>query len=102
MNLHDTVNVLKILNTFPFLFSNKMFAFRAGIHKMFVRIQTGKTLISLLLQKQSDLGLTCLSRPFWLATSVPNFRTFTVRIHAGIRKQRLCIISCMSWQISFI
>ena len=29
-------------------------------------------------QKQSDLGLPCLSRPFWQATSVRNFRTFTV------------------------
>ena len=25
----------------------------------------------------SDLGLPCLSRPFWQATSVRNFRTFT-------------------------
>ena len=32
--------------------------------------QTGKTLIRLLLQKQSDLGLRCLSRPFWQASSV--------------------------------
>ena len=31
-----------------------------------------------LFQKQSDLGLCCLSRPFWQATSVQNFRTFTV------------------------
>ena len=28
-------------------------------------------------EKQSDLGLRCLSRPFWQATSVQNFRTFT-------------------------
>ena len=42
---------------------------------MFVRIanrvdpdQTAKLL------KQSDLGLHCLSRPFWPATSVRNFR----------------------------
>ena len=40
--------------------------------------QIGKTLIGLLLQKQSDLGLHCLSRPFWQAASVLNFRTFTV------------------------
>ena len=25
-----------------------------------------------------DLGLCCLSRPFWKATSVQNFRTFTL------------------------
>ena len=29
---------------------------------------------------QSDLGLHCLTRPFCQATSVPNFRTFTVNI----------------------
>ena len=40
--------------------------------------QTGKTPIRLLLQKQSDLGLPCLSRLFWQAISVRNFRTFTV------------------------
>ena len=38
----------------------------------------GKTLIRLLLQKQSDLGLHCLSRLFWQATSVLNFRTYTI------------------------
>ena len=32
----------------------------------------------LLLQKLSDPGLPCLSRPFWQATSVCNFRTFTI------------------------
>ena len=30
------------------------------------------------LQKQSDLGLHCLSMYFWQATSVPSFRTITV------------------------
>ena len=39
-------------------------------------MKTGKTLIRLLLQKQSDLGLHCLSRLVWQATSVRN--TFTV------------------------
>ena len=37
-----------------------------------------KTLIRLLLQKQSDLGLHCLSMPFWQATGVQNFRKFTI------------------------
>ena len=41
-------------------------------------LQTGKTLIRLLLQKQSDLGLHCLSLPFWQATSIQNLRTSTV------------------------
>ena len=27
---------------------------------------------------QNDLGLSCLSRPFWQATSVQNFRTNTL------------------------
>ena len=39
--------------------------------------QTGKTLIILLPQKQSDLGLPSLSRLLWQATTVRNFRTFT-------------------------
>ena len=37
-----------------------------------------KTLIRLLPLKQSDLGLHCLSMPFWQAASVRNFRIFTV------------------------
>ena len=31
----------------------------------------------------SDLGLHCLSSPFWQANSVSNFRTFTVAIEAA-------------------
>ena len=58
-------------------FSNKMFVFRAGIHKMRVRIANRKTLIRLLLQKQSDLGLPCLSRSFLGSQLVFEiFRTF--------------------------
>ena len=66
----STENVLKFLTLF-FLLANtcKMLVFRTGIHKVLVEIATGKTLIRLLLQKQSDLGLRCLSRPFWKATS---------------------------------
>ena len=37
-----------------------------------------KTLIRLLLRKQSDLGLHCLLRPFSKVSSVHNFRTFTL------------------------
>ena len=64
-----------ILNTFLFLFSNKMLVRRTGIDKMLVRIANRKDL----LQKQSDLGLHCLSMPlsFWKANSVQNFTTFT-------------------------
>ena len=66
----------KILNTFLFLFSYKMFVSRAGNHTVLVRIanreypdQTASS---------TDLGLPCLSRPFWQATSVQIFRTFTI------------------------
>ena len=30
---------------------------------------------------QSDLGLHCLSRPFWQVTSIQYFRTYIVYIH---------------------
>ena len=36
--LAHSVNVLKFLTPFLFLFSNEMLVFRAGIHKMLVRI----------------------------------------------------------------
>ena len=42
---------------------------------MLVRIANRDALIRLLLKKQSDLGLHCLSRPFWQATSVQNLRS---------------------------
>ena len=57
-----TVNVLKFLNPFSFCPQIKMLVFRAGIHKILVKIV--KSLIRLLLQKQSDLDLHCLSRFF--------------------------------------
>ena len=77
--VHQYCKCSKNLNTFLFLYSNKMFNFRAGFHKMLVRMANReKTLIRLLLKKQSDLGLHYLSRPFWQATSFRNFRTFAV------------------------
>ena len=45
---------------------------------MLVRVANREDPVRLLLQKQSDLGLHCLSRPFWQATSVQNFRTLTI------------------------
>ena len=42
--------------------------------------QTGKTLIRLL-QKQSVLGLDCVSKPYWQATNVQNFRIPSVHVH---------------------
>ena len=48
-------------------------------------------MIRLLLQKQSDLGMLCLSRPFKQATSVRNFRAFTVQVNAYAQSdQSLC------------
>ena len=53
-----------------------MLVIRAKIHKMLVRIANSADPDSL--KKQSDLGLHCLSRPFWQEGRVRNFRTFTV------------------------
>ena len=61
-----------------------MLVIRARIQKMLAKIakredpdQTVQTWIRVL-KKQSDTSLHCLSRPFWQATSVQNFRTFTI------------------------
>ena len=50
-----------------------MLVFRAGIHKMLAIIANRQ-----FPDKSFDLGLHCFSKPFWHATSIPNFRTFTV------------------------
>ena len=58
-----------------------MFGFQDGIHKLDVRIANREVPDETAsLQKQSDLGLHCLSRLFLQASSVQNFRTFTVYI----------------------
>ena len=58
-----------------------MLDFRGESHKLLVRIAIGIILIKLLLQRQSDLARPCLSRAFWQAASVQNFRTFTLGIY---------------------
>ena len=58
-----------------------MLVIRAGIHKILEIMQTGMTLIRLLLQKQSDLGLCYLSRPFWQATTVQNFEYLPIVVY---------------------
>ena len=68
----------KVLNTFLFLFSNRFWLSQLKLTKCSSEKQTVKTKIRLLLQKQSDLGLPCLSRLLYQATTVQNFRTFTV------------------------
>ena len=62
------VTVLQF-QTLLFLFSNKILVFRAGGHKMVVRIANRRDID----QKQSDLGLCCLLRLFQQATSVKIF-----------------------------
>ena len=68
----------KILNTVLFLFTNKMLVFGARTHKTLVRIANREHPDHPTSAKASDLGLPCLSRPFWQATTVLNFRTFAV------------------------
>ena len=65
-----------------------------GYQECLFQKQTGKTLIRLLLQKQSDLGLSCLSRHFdtQAATSFGNFRTFTIIVLGNQCKKVICIL----------
>ena len=79
--INSTVNLLIFRPLFSFCF--QMLAIRAGIQKLLVRTANRKTLIRLLLQKQSGLGLHCLSRLFWQDASVQNLRTFTVSYVCG-------------------
>ena len=50
-----------------------MLVIRADVHKMLVRIATKETPY-----QTADLGLPCLSKSFWQANNVQNFRTLTV------------------------
>ena len=61
------------------LFLNKILVIRAGIQKMLVR-KANRTLIRMLLKKQFDLGLHCLFRLVWQASSFENVRIFTVHV----------------------
>ena len=70
-------NRSKIFNTF--LFSNKILVFRAGINKIF-RIANREDP-----NQAADLDQRCLSRSFWQAISVWNFRTFTVCKHINTK-----------------
>ena len=69
----------KILNTFFSLCSQRKFWLSVlEIANCMSEQQTGKTRIRLFFQKQSDLGLRCLSRHCLQAVSVQNFRTSIV------------------------
>ena len=57
------VNILTFQTLFC-LFSNKMLVIRVVFHKMLIRIAN---------REEPDLGLPCLFKPFWQATSVRNF-----------------------------
>ena len=61
-----------------FCFQIKYWVTRVITPKNLSEKQTGKMLIRLILQKQSNLGLSCLSRLSWQATTVPNLSIFTV------------------------
>ena len=63
------VNVLKFEH-FSFCSQIKYWFRGLELTKCLSEKQAGKTLIRLLLQKQSDLGLCCLSRPFGQETIV--------------------------------
>ena len=53
--------------------------FRAELNIMLIRIGNREDPN----QKQSYLGLPCLSRPFWQATSVRKFRSITIMFKSG-------------------
>ena len=79
----------KISNTFLILFSNETIVFCAGIYKNTGQNSNqGRPGPDCFFQKQSDLGLPCLSGLFQQATSVQNFRTFTVHYN----QQEQCFI----------
>ena len=71
-----TVNVLKCQMLYSILFWLKFCFLCIFLLKCLVEWQTVKTVISLLLQEQSDLSLYCLHIAF-----CQNFRTFTIGIN---------------------
>ena len=78
---NSTVKDLKFQTLFSFCFcKNDGYQPLSGLKltKCLLEKQTGKTLIRLLPRKQSDLGLPCLFMLLQKATTVLNFRTFTV------------------------
>ena len=85
--LHIWYNKYSKISNFSF-----WLVIKAGRHKMLVRKANREDpclCIFQCLQKQSDVGLHCLSWPFWLAASIQNFRTFTVN---GLSVKRSILI----------
>ena len=64
-----------------------MLVISAGINQMLVRLAN---------RKDPDLGMHCLSRPFWQVTSVQNFRTFTVYL-TSIATRECLLGNCLCW-----
>ena len=85
----------KILNTFLFLFSNKMLVFRAGIWKILARIANREDPDQLSFLKQSNLGLHCLSRPFSAGNYCSKCESFEqcILIRAGMH----CFATLINW-----
>ena len=73
------------------MFSHKMLVIRAGTHKMSSEMQTGKTLIRLLLQKQSDMGLPGCLGPFGRQLVFNFFRPLTMdKSHMELKYFDMC------------
>ena len=70
------VNILKFQTLFSFC-SHKHVGYQGWNSQMLVNIENREEPEGLL-QKQSYLGLPCLSRFLWQATTVQNFRKFTI------------------------
>ena len=75
-----------------------MLVFRAGIHKILVRIANREDSDQ---TASSNLGLPCLSRPFWQATLVPDFRTFTANVNAQVSSEASCLNFGLSLYLYF-
>ena len=87
--ISHTVNVLKFRTLISFCSQIKCWFSGLEFRNFLSELQIGKTLTRLLLQKQSDLGLPYLPRPFWLVASVQNFKTFTVCIKSYSKTSKI-------------
>ena len=59
--------------------SNKMLVIRVGTHKMLLRRAN---------REDPDLGLPCLSRPFYQAIGFQNFRRFTILTNVAMENKK--------------
>ena len=93
-----TVYVLKFQTLFSFCSQIKCWFSGLEFTKWLSEYQTGKTLIRLLLQKQSDLGLHCFNfcLGVFQATSVRNFRTCTVHFTPKLRQPNGSVVVCLT------